>query len=83
MPSSSSRLRHIHNRITSMVKKYSLDKFNSNCILIFHLVFNEKIGLGINNKIKCQLIPFIHSPAHTLELFSYADSINLLTDVLV
>lgn len=48
-----------------MANKYPVGKFNSKYILIFHLAFSEKIGLGINNEIKSQLIPFIHFAVYT------------------
>ena len=71
VPTSSSRLRQKHYRITSMANKYSVGKFNSKYILIFHLDFNEKMGLGINNEIKSQLIPFIHFAVYILVLFFF------------
>ena len=57
--------------VQSRFNKYSVGKFNSKYILIFHLDFNEKMGLGINNEIKSQLIPFIHFAVYTLVVFFF------------
>ena len=60
-----------------MANKYSVGKFNFKYILIFHLVFSEKMGLGINNEIKSQLIPLIHFAVYTLVLFFFCPHLSI------